>query len=199
MSFLPHPTQLPISSPHAASNFLSKMRNPTITLVSALNFIVFLVFDFLDTFLCVVCRYIDELFEGQASSCYCTDKEEQQARRNGDGQEGEELSLSETLYERKNVFRKMGFLGFVKKWRKSKSENPGKVKNLKNRWSDCGCQSCVSWTNDAAQKLHFVIGEPETSSQGIFIFFFSYIFVTGNDFRTFFFLTTSILIFFLLV
>lgn len=30
-----------------------------------------------------------------------------------------------------------------------------------NRWSDCGCDSCLSWVNDGSEyKLHFVVKEP---------------------------------------
>ncbi|KAI5316880.1 hypothetical protein L3X38_036587 [Prunus dulcis] len=99
-------------------------------------------------------RYIDELFEGQAPSCYCASKEEHVRNGGGHG-EGE---VSKTLYQRKNAFRIMGFLGFIKKIR----EIAG-VGAVVNRWSDCGCDSCLSWMNDCDQKLHFVVREP---SQG---------------------------------
>ncbi|CAN1768517.1 Probable lysophospholipase BODYGUARD 4 [Linum perenne] len=35
------------------------------------------------------------------------------------------------------------------------------------RWSDCGCESCVSWTKDGGtQKLHVVVREPPSSATG---------------------------------
>jgi hypothetical protein len=29
-----------------------------------------------------------------------------------------------------------------------------------NRWSDCGCESCVSWMNNGDEKLHVIVREP---------------------------------------
>ncbi|KAI9093694.1 hypothetical protein K1719_027143 [Acacia pycnantha] len=29
-----------------------------------------------------------------------------------------------------------------------------------NSWSDCGCESCLSWVSDGDHKLHFVVNEP---------------------------------------
>lgn len=116
--------------------------------------IVFLILDFLDNFFCIVFRILDECFEGKASPCYCEKKGEMV----GD----DELQLSETLYGRKNVFREMGFLGFARIWENSKKRGGvvgGEV--VVNRWSDCGCESCVSWMkNGDHQKLHVVVREP---------------------------------------
>ncbi|KAL6272170.1 hypothetical protein ACE6H2_022862 [Prunus campanulata] len=81
-------------SPQISSN---NWRKPTTTLTSALSFIVFIIPNFLDNFLCILYRYIDELFEGQASSCYCASKEEHVRNVGGHG----EVELLETLYQRK--------------------------------------------------------------------------------------------------
>ncbi|XWS58589.1 hypothetical protein CRYUN_Cryun08bG0047300 [Craigia yunnanensis] len=132
-------------------------------LLDVITFLVFLFLDFLDAVLCVIYKLLDEFFEGKASTpCYCGNKGEE---NNGEG-DGEEKELSETLYRRKNVFREMGFLGFARKWEYGKERDGYGGGVLVNRWSDCGCESCVSWMkkgND--QKLHVVVRElPQASS-----------------------------------
>ncbi|XP_021281968.1 probable lysophospholipase BODYGUARD 4 [Herrania umbratica] len=124
-------------------------------LLDAITFFVFLFLDLLDASLCVVYKFLDEFFQGKASPCYCVNKGEQ----NGDCGDGER-GLSETLYGRKNVFREMGFLGFARKWeyRKKRDGFVGGGR-LVNRWSDCGCESCVSWMKNGCQKLHVVVKE----------------------------------------
>ncbi|KAK7842752.1 probable lysophospholipase BODYGUARD 4 isoform X2 [Quercus suber] len=120
--------------------------------------IVFLILDFLDNFFCIVFRILDECFEGKAAPCYC----EKKGELVGD----DELQLSETLYGRKNVFREMGFLGFARIRENSKKRGGvvgGEV--VVNRWSDCGCESCVSWMkNGDHQKLHVVVREPSKAT-----------------------------------
>lgn len=60
----------------------------------------------------------------------------------------------------------MGFLRFPRKWDDSKKTGIVDHEVMKNshRWSDCGCESCVSWMNncvqDDEQKLHVQIKEP---------------------------------------
>ncbi|KAK6232728.1 hypothetical protein SCA6_002801 [Theobroma cacao] len=130
-------------------------------LLDAITFFVFLFLDLLDAILCVVYKFLDEFFEGKASPCYCVKKGEQSA----DCADGER-DLSETLYGRKNVFREMGFLGFARKreYRK-KRDGFGGGGRLVNRWSDCGCESCVSWMKNGCQKLHVVVKElPQVES-----------------------------------
>ena len=68
-----------------------------------------------------------------------------------------ESQVSETLYGRRNVFREMGLLGIPRKLGKIGGGVVG------NRWSDCGCESCVSWTSNGDQRLHVV----RESSRGI--------------------------------
>ncbi|GLT87509.1 hypothetical protein SLE2022_055880 [Rubroshorea leprosula] len=127
------------------------MRKCASGLLYALTFIVFLFLDFLDAVLCVIYRYLDQVFEGKASPCYCVNRGE------GDRGLGVESEVSGTLYGRRNVLREMGFFGFARKW-----ECAGG--GLVNRWTDCGCESCVSWMKNGDQKLHVVVKEhPEDS------------------------------------
>ncbi|KAA8519033.1 hypothetical protein F0562_016193 [Nyssa sinensis] len=102
-------------------------------------------------------RFLDEFLEGNASPCYCGNREAKETTVNDD----RESEVSETLYARKNVFREMCFLGIARKWDDTKKIGCGMVGN---RWSDCGCQTCVSWTIDGDQKLHAVVREPSTDT-----------------------------------
>ncbi|KAD6795071.1 hypothetical protein E3N88_05967 [Mikania micrantha] len=60
----------------------------------------------------------------------------------------------------------MGFLGntrriFAEDSLKNSSKDLGKT-----RWSDCGCESCVSWMNNGGdQKLHVVVKNPSKGNQ----------------------------------
>lgn len=125
---------------------------------TCLSFIVFLWLDFVEVILCVIFRYLDKFFEGKASACQCL--------RSNYGIRNEENEVSETLHGRKNIFREMGFLRFPRKWDDSKKTGIVDHEVMKNshRWSDCGCESCVSWMNncvqDDEQKLHVQIKEP---------------------------------------
>ncbi|XP_059428065.1 probable lysophospholipase BODYGUARD 4 isoform X2 [Corylus avellana] len=123
-------------------------------LMSVVSVVVFLVLDFLDTLFCILYGILDEYFEGDASPCYCG-KRRRELIHDGEGKlEGE---MSETLYARKNVFREMGFLGFPRKRKDSKKRGGGVEVN---RWSECGCESCVSWMKKGDQKLHVIVREP---------------------------------------
>lgn len=51
----------------------------------------------------------------------------------------------------------MGFLNFPRKLKDSEKITGGSGKV--NRWSDCGCDSCVAWLKNGEQKLHFVAKE----------------------------------------
>jgi len=124
-------------------------------LISILCCVVFLLFDLLDSVFCVIYGYLDKLIEGEASPCCCSNWERQKRRTNvADG-------LSDSLYERKNIFRQMGFLQYERK-REDSSRKFDKGGGMSvNRWSDCGCESCLSWVNDGSDyKLHFVVKEP---------------------------------------
>nr|GME08740.1 probable lysophospholipase BODYGUARD 4 [Ipomoea batatas] len=120
-------------------------------IITVLSFIVFFILDFLDALLCVLYRFIDDFLEGSsaASSCYCS-------------RGGEESEVSETLRRRKNVFRGMlgGFTHFAGIF---KNNARGGGRGRGNRWSDCGCESCVSWMKNGVTddlRLHFVVTQP---------------------------------------
>jgi hypothetical protein len=71
----------------------------------------------------------------------------------------EDDCLSDSLYERKSLFREMGLLQFGRKREDSNGKCGGSRKV--NCWSDCGCESCLSWVNGSDDyKLHFVVKEP---------------------------------------
>ena len=132
--------------------------------ISVLSWVVFLFLDFLDTVFCIFFRVLDEFMEGKASRCYCESKEEKDSNEEGE--------VSETLYgnERKNIFREMGFLRFPGKWENAK-KGVSRVEAKMTRWSDCGCESCVSWLNNGDdQKLHVVVMEPPKGILRKFIF-----------------------------
>ncbi|KAF4397039.1 hypothetical protein G4B88_008885 [Cannabis sativa] len=107
------------------------------------TFLVFLVLDFLDTVLCLVYRFIDEFLEGKVLTCYCQKQRSDNDDDGGDGDGNGDSELSETLFGRKNIFREMGFLGFSKKL--CENNDLEKIECSKQRWSDCGCESCLSW------------------------------------------------------
>ncbi|XP_039028668.1 probable lysophospholipase BODYGUARD 4 isoform X1 [Hibiscus syriacus] len=131
------------------------------TLLDSVTCVVFLFLDFLDAVLCLVFKLVDEFFEGEARNpCYC-------------GNDGEK-TLSESLYGR----RKTGFLGFARKWKiYGKKKDDGSINGslAVNRWSDCGCNSCVSWTKEGhTHKLHVVAkhfpqGRDEAAESVIFL------------------------------
>lgn len=119
-------------------------------LISVINSLVFIVLDFLDVIMCSFFRYVDENLEGKSTPCYCRS----QSRINGCEEKNTEIS--DTLFGRKNVFR--GIAPF-KVSQSSKNTGGGDLR--KTRWSDCGCESCVSWMNNGDnQKLHVVVQEP---------------------------------------
>ncbi|KAF8041271.1 hypothetical protein BT93_A0014 [Corymbia citriodora subsp. variegata] len=125
--------------------------------ISLLTSLVFLFLDFLDASLCVLYRFLDAFFEGKPSPCYCDENRagERSSASGGDG----ESEVSETLYGRRNIFREMGMLRLVERWDLSSSARKVVV-NHRCRWSDCGCESCVSWACNSALKLHVVVQEP---------------------------------------
>ncbi|KAK6127112.1 hypothetical protein DH2020_039150 [Rehmannia glutinosa] len=131
---------------------MSRVSRFSETLISVASAIVFFVLDILDVIMCVFFRFLDEFLEGKSSTCYCIGREEKKEDFNGvDGENG----LSETLYGRKNVFREMGLLRISRFWNREGAFCVGKKGN---RWSDCGCESCVSWMSNGSDfKLHVVV------------------------------------------
>ncbi|PKI58900.1 hypothetical protein CRG98_020646, partial [Punica granatum] len=138
-------------------------------LFCALNFIVFLFLDAVECVLCPVYRFLDSFFEGEASPCYCA-TQGGESSRGVNGEEGEEEGeLSESLYRRENIFREMWFLAFGRKrasfgQEKRLVNGNGGSKGTPVRWSDCGCETCVSWMSNTEQKLHVVVKEPSGES-----------------------------------
>ncbi|KAI3883757.1 hypothetical protein MKW92_011910 [Papaver armeniacum] len=127
------------------------------TIVPAISYIVFAFFDLLDMFLCLFYRLIDGLIERNINPCYCKNSRTQNKSVNGESEENNELS--ETLYERKNIFRDLGFPKLAA------ASDEGSIKKagflmVKNRWSDCNCVSCLSWQQCEDHNLHVVIKEP---------------------------------------
>ncbi|KAJ1699167.1 hypothetical protein LUZ63_007679 [Rhynchospora breviuscula] len=124
------------------------------TLISALGLVVFTFLDLLDFLLCYVYRFLDELFEKSSSRCYCGDSN------------GEERSLDEeiskTLHERENIFRTKFSLDLRRDDRKVKGGNGFKH----GRWSDCCCESCISWQEKGEGKLHVVTNVPNQGTKG---------------------------------
>ena len=88
-------------------------------------------FDFLDAVFCVIYRFLDERVEGEASPCCCSNREMLKRRMNVTDDDG----LSDSLYERKNTFREMGFLQFGRKCEDSNSKHGGGGARSVNRWS----------------------------------------------------------------
>ncbi|XP_068664233.1 probable lysophospholipase BODYGUARD 4 [Aristolochia californica] len=123
-------------------------------LMEVASLLVFCILDLLDSFLCICYRCIDDFVEENAHPCYC------ESRANV-GMYGEE-QLSVTLYDRKNMFRQMGLVG-LRRNRREESRKKGTVKLP--RWSDCGCDSCLSWQK-AEEKLYSVIREPISDHDG---------------------------------
>ncbi|XP_043696958.1 probable lysophospholipase BODYGUARD 4 [Telopea speciosissima] len=126
------------------------------SLTSAIGFIVFALLDLLDSLLCIFYSLIDGLLEVNTSSCYCQDRGEQRTNVNGD----KEAEISETLYRRKNISRDLG----LPMLRAKRVDSIKKGSLVVNRWSDCNCESCVSWQLNGDQKLHVVVREPSPAT-----------------------------------
>ncbi|XP_022743819.1 probable lysophospholipase BODYGUARD 4 [Durio zibethinus] len=162
----------------------------TKTLLSAPNFIVFSYLDFLDSVFCVIYKYLDVFFEGKASPCYCTTTKISENGSNGKMGGNEEIGMSETLHGRKKKLKELIVLiQFVEKLLNKKkgvegdyrfrNQKKAAVHRLGNRWSDCGCDSCISWMKTDDPKLHVVVkeassqedskGNPNPSENVIFI------------------------------
>ncbi|XWS64927.1 hypothetical protein CRYUN_Cryun05aG0046300 [Craigia yunnanensis] len=152
------------------------LRKCTKNLLSAPNFVVFSYLDFLDSVFCVIYKYLDVFFEGKASPCYCRSKKISENGSNGKLEGNEETGMSETLHGRKKKLKELiVLLEFVEKLLNKKkgveagysfqNQKKSAVYKLGNRWSDCGCDSCISWTKTDDPKLHVVV--KEASSQAI--------------------------------
>ncbi|XP_076895888.1 putative lysophospholipase BODYGUARD 4 [Bidens hawaiensis] len=125
-------------------------------ILSIINPMVFIFLDLLDFIMCIFYKYIDEYLEGKSTPCYC------QSQRQNPTNNFEEMNngISNTLFGRKNVFKEMGFVGKTqRRFVKDVSE--------KTRWSDCGCEGCVSWMSSGGdqKKLHVVVKESLKGNQ----------------------------------
>ncbi|XVF42660.1 hypothetical protein PTKIN_Ptkin01aG0382500 [Pterospermum kingtungense] len=161
------------------------LRKCTKSLLSAPNFVVFSYLDFLDSVFCVIYKYLDEFFEGKASPCYCTSTSTSTSKKmieNGSNGKSwdiggnQEIGMSETLLGRQKKLKELiVIIEFVDKLLSKRkgvgaghcSQKPknGGVPRLGNRWSECGCESCISWIKTDDPKLHVVV--KEASSQAI--------------------------------
>ncbi|XP_010246906.1 PREDICTED: probable lysophospholipase BODYGUARD 4 [Nelumbo nucifera] len=122
------------------------------SIVSIVDLVVFTLLDFLDFILCFVYRFLDESIEVNPPSCYCQNRGKQGVSVIGDGED----ELSETLYGRKNIFRDCGLHRLGKR-----ADDSAKSGSLRaNRWSDCNCESCVSWQQNGDKNLHVFVMEP---------------------------------------
>ncbi|KAJ3682968.1 hypothetical protein LUZ60_013195 [Juncus effusus] len=136
------------------------------SLLGAISLVVFGFLDLLDFILCYVYRFLDEFLEENPTQCYCCKNGGQEGSSDGEGEE----EMSETLRDRKIFFRENGFLGL--KSRNYREKKRGKLKN--HRWSDCSCESCVSWQEKGEERLHLVTNVPingtnESVENAIFI------------------------------
>ncbi|PWA99240.1 alpha/beta-Hydrolases superfamily protein [Artemisia annua] len=122
-----------------------------------MSHVVFLILDLLDFLMCIFFRYVDSFLEGKPTTCYCGGSQNGTTTKDYDERN---IGVSDTLFGRKNVFRKI--LGWKFNDEGSKKSGSGDlVKTKKTRWSDCGCESCVSWMNIGGDlKLHVDVQEP---------------------------------------
>ncbi|KAG8367739.1 hypothetical protein BUALT_Bualt16G0104200 [Buddleja alternifolia] len=131
------------------------------TLISITSAIVFFFLDIFDAIMCVFFRILDEFLEGKSSSCYCMKKELIERGENNEDFPGldEASELSESLHGRNNVFSEIG----LRRISRIRSEESVFCVGKGNRWSDCGCESCVSWMNNngSDSRLHVVVKEQQ--------------------------------------
>ncbi|XP_028766862.1 probable lysophospholipase BODYGUARD 4 [Neltuma alba] len=135
------------------------LTKPAEKLVSVITSIVFLFLDFLDTLFCLIYKYLDEYIEGEAFTSCCGNR----GRREENTKDDQDGELSDTLYRRQNLFREMGFLRIERKLKDSETKCSEGRWSM-NRWSDCGCESCLSWVSDGDHKLHFVVNESSVAT-----------------------------------
>ncbi|XP_073158309.1 probable lysophospholipase BODYGUARD 4 [Henckelia pumila] len=109
--------------------------------------------------MCVFFRFFDGFLEGECSPCYCMKRPGMIQENKDDFLELErDNELSESLHGRRNLFREMVLLRNPRVPSKKEGLCVGE---LKNRWSDCGCESCVSWMSKGSSdfRLHVIVKE----------------------------------------
>ncbi|WOL06807.1 putative lysophospholipase BODYGUARD 4 isoform X1 [Canna indica] len=129
--------------------------SPKDSLISAISLFVFTFLDLLDLLLCYFYRFLDGILEDNPIPCYCHNRAKQEAS------DGEDI-VSETLCRRRNLFREMG-LPFLKAKLDGKQYEG---EPCSPRWSDCSCNSCLSWQEKGDEKLHVVAMEPSQGKKG---------------------------------
>ncbi|XVE90249.1 hypothetical protein DITRI_Ditri20bG0063700 [Diplodiscus trichospermus] len=156
------------------SIFLKKC---TKSLLSAPNFVVFSYLDFLDSVFCVIYKYLDEFFEGKASPCYCTGKKMiNENGSNGKFGGNEDIGMSETLHGRKKKLKELiSLIQFVENLLNKKkgfeadycfrNQKKAAIHRLGHRWSDCGCDSCISWMKSDDPMLHVAVEEASSHEE----------------------------------
>ncbi|KAL6009649.1 hypothetical protein ACLOJK_000078 [Asimina triloba] len=139
----------------SARNWVNKF---TDSFISVVSFFAFAFLDLLDCVFCLFYRWVDGFLEGNVSACYCQSNGEQSKKEVGE----KGCGVSETLHGRKNIFRDMGVLQIRRKTKRSGKNNGS---STVTRWSDCSCDSCVSWRWKTEHKLHFVVQEPKSDDE----------------------------------
>ncbi|KAL1195506.1 putative lysophospholipase BODYGUARD 4 [Cardamine amara subsp. amara] len=141
------------------ATFTRKWARESVTAIhAALSLFIFFFFDLSDAILCIVYEFFDYVFEGKSRGCYCTE-----AALHTTG----ENEFSETLVRRNNIFREMWFLGFPRKFKLPWKMRKSKIHESVNRWSDCGCQSCNSWTKSEEGNLHVVVKDSTSREDSV--------------------------------
>ncbi|KAK8918678.1 hypothetical protein KSP39_PZI021618 [Platanthera zijinensis] len=133
--------------------------------ISAASFLVFAFLDLLDFCLCFFYMFVDSVLEDNPAPCFCRNRGAAEQGMPGVDHEGNG-EISETLYERRSMFRLQAVFcsnkeeGVVTKEKEKKMcrRRPRRLP----RWSDCSCETCFSlpdWAGKKPEKLYFVIKE----------------------------------------
>nr|XP_019706188.1 probable lysophospholipase BODYGUARD 4 [Elaeis guineensis] len=130
-------------------------------LISALSLLVFAFLDLADFVLCFFYRFVDGFLDENPIPCYCWNRREKQGSPDGVGEEEE---VSETLYGRKNLFREICLVCIGGR---SSEREEKRGSRSRGRWSDCGCESCVSsQQGKEEEKLYLMVREPSQARTG---------------------------------
>lgn len=132
-------------------------------LISAASLPVFLLLDILDVIMCLIFTLLDRFLDGGNSSCYCHSDITQPP--------DSETELSESLlHGRKNIVREMLRLLKFPVFLTKKGTAQAQARRA-NRWSDCGCESCLSWMNQKQthSTLHLLVKQPQRGIKDFFL------------------------------
>ncbi|KAG6497724.1 probable lysophospholipase BODYGUARD 4 isoform X1 [Zingiber officinale] len=118
------------------------------SIISAISLLVFSSLDLLDFFLCYLYRFLDAILEESPVACYC--------RREGGGRGRSFVEEeSKTIRGRRSLFRVRSGFACVGEKRDGKEEKGCDARSP--RWSDCGCEACLSWQEKGKEELHLVV------------------------------------------